>query len=332
MMENRIRIVYMGTPQFAVAPLKAILEKGYDVAAVITSPDKPAGRGLKLHQSPVKEFALAHNLPVLQPISLKDPAFIEQLRSYNATLQVVVAFRMLPQVVWQMPELGTFNLHASLLPQYRGAAPINHTIINGETETGLTTFMLKHDIDTGDILLCEKHSIYPNDTAGDLHDRLMEAGAKLVIRTIEGIRDAKLSPTGQSSVSSAIQTYKSAPKILKEHCLIHWDRPAEDIRNLIRGLAPVPGAFTILKSPSGETFSLKIFESLVEPEYELPVPGNICTDSVRFLKVACRDAWLRMTDIQLQGKKRMKTDELLRGFRIDNHWKTSDSIEKTGHL
>jgi methionyl-tRNA formyltransferase len=329
-MDKEIRIVYMGTPQFAVEPLKAILAQGYDVAAVVTSPDKPAGRGLQLQQSAVKQFAVANGLPVLQPLSLKDLLFIEQLRSLKANLQVVVAFRMLPEVVWTMPELGTFNLHASLLPQYRGAAPINHAIINGEKETGITTFMLKHEIDTGDILLSEKYPIYPDDTAGDLHDRLMVAGAGLVIRTIEGIQNGSLKPLVQSFAEKPGEILQTAPKILKEHCLIDWDKPAEVVRNLIRGLSPVPGAFTLLESPAGVKMNLKAFKAHTESSPISAHPGTIQTDSVKELKISCRDAWLMLDELQLQGKKRMKTDELLRGFRIDNSWKTCDFIEKIG--
>jgi methionyl-tRNA formyltransferase len=319
----------MGTPQFAVEPLKAILRKGYDVAAVVTSPDKPAGRGLLPQQSAVKQFALANGLPVLQPLSLKDPIFIEQLRSFHANLQVVVAFRMLPEVVWQMPKLGTFNLHASFLPQYRGAAPINHAIINGETETGITTFMLKHEIDTGDILMSERHLIFPDDTAGDLHDRLMVAGANLVVQTIESIENDSFQPVLQSFSGNG-EVLKTAPKILKEHCLIHWDMPAENARNLIRGLSPVPGAFTILESPEGVKMNLKIFRAHIDNCPTTSKPGTIYTDSVKEIKIACTDAWLVIDELQLQGKKRMKTDELLRGFRIDNNWKTFDFVEKEG--
>lgn len=326
-MKQHIRIVYMGTPQFAVPPLKAILESGYEVAAVVTSPDKPAGRGLRMQQSAVKEFSLANGLRVLQPVSLKDPAFIEQLRSLRASLQVVVAFRMLPEVIWSMPLFGTFNLHASLLPQYRGAAPINHAVINGETETGLTTFMLRHEIDTGDILLQEKHPIWPDDTAGDLHDRLMEAGAELVIRTIEGIARGTLHPVAQSFTQPEGEVLKTAPKIHKDDCRINWDMPACQIKNLIRGLAPVPGAFTMLMSPAGETMNLKIFKTSLDSSIQPAMPGTLSTDSVKSIKISCRDAWLIIEELQLQGKKRMNTDELLRGFRIDNNWKTCDFTE-----
>lgn len=314
----------MGTPLFAVAPLKAILDHGFHVAAVVTSPDKPSGRGLHIHQSPVKEFALLHNLPVLQPISLRDPEFIGKLKSFHATLQIVVAFRMLPEVVWQMPELGTFNLHASLLPLYRGAAPINWAIINGETETGLTTFMLKHEIDTGDILMRQKFPVFPDDTAGDLHDRLMNASGGLVVKTIEGIRNGSIKPVGQDIQMVQAGDHQSAPKIFKEHCRIDWNATAEKIRNLIRGLSPVPGAFTILESPEGKRRIIKIFGAHIEPADDLPIPGTLHTDSVKVLRVACKDAWLYLDDLQLEGKKRMKTDELLRGFRIDESWKTVD--------
>lgn len=323
-MKKRIRIVYMGTPQFAVEPLKAIIEQGYDVAAVVTSPDKPAGRGLHLQQSAVKQFAIAHGLPVLQPVSLKSPAFIEQLRSLRATLQVVVAFRMLPEVVWSMPESGTFNLHASLLPQYRGAAPINHVIINGESETGITTFMLKHEMDEGDILLSERHPVFPDDTAGDLHDRLMFAGARLVIKTLQGIENGTLFPVKQVCTDEVL---KAAPKILKEHCIVHWNMPAERNRNLIRGLSPAPGAFTRLKSPDGNIMTLKAYGAHIVGELKPEPPGTLQTDSLKYLRISCNDAWLAIDDLQLQGKKRMRTEEFLRGFRIDNSWKTCDFTE-----
>jgi methionyl-tRNA formyltransferase len=239
----KLRIIFLGTPGFAVPSLEALIDNRFDVAAVITAPDKPAGRGLQLQESPVKQFAVSKGIPVLQPVKLKDPEFLEELKSYNANLQIVIAFRMLPVAVWDMPELGTFNLHASALPQYRGAAPINWAIINGEKETGLTTFFLKHEIDTGDILFQERIRIEEGETAGQLHDRMAEAGAKLVVQTAKAIEKDEVVPMPQPRITEHL---KPAPKIFKEDCRIQWNKSSHDIHNLIRGLSPFPGAFTTL--------------------------------------------------------------------------------------
>jgi methionyl-tRNA formyltransferase len=318
---KRLRIIYMGTPEFAVAPLRAILQEGFDVAAVITAADKPAGRGRSLKQSPVKEFALSHNLPVLQPLNLKDQGFIDELRSYEANLQVVVAFRMLPEAVWQMPALGTFNLHASLLPQYRGAAPINRAIINGETITGLTTFYLSHQIDTGNIILREKIQIQPDDTAGTLHDKLALKGAELVVSTLHLIREGSYQLTDQMDWIEPGQELKTAPKIFKDDCILHWNKPANHIHNQVRGLSPVPGAVTTLVSPQGKSYSVKIYRTSMESSDSNASNGSLETDGKSFLMVKASDGWVMITELQMEGKKRLRVDEFLRGFVIDSHWK-----------
>jgi len=320
-MNRQLRIVYMGTPEFAVSPLKAILSHGYDVVAVVTAPDKPAGRGLTIRQSPVKEFAIRNSLTVFQPFDLKDPAFIQELDSYGANLQVVVAFRMLPEIIWSMPEYGTFNLHASLLPQYRGAAPINWALINGEKETGLTTFLLTHEIDTGNILFQERCPIYPDDDAGKLHDRLARAGEGLVIKTIEAIRQNSVNPVSQDSLIEPELKLLKAPKLFKQDCRIHWGNTTESIYNLIRGLSPAPAAFTSLLSPEGGLYNLKIFRTGIDySEADLPA-GAIHTDGRHFLKVRTADGWLDILELQAEGKKRLLVVEFLRGFRMDDQWK-----------
>lgn len=299
----------MGTPDFAVASLKALLDNGENVVAVVTTPDKPAGRGQKIHQSAVKEFALANNLPVLQPVKLKDAAFVNELASFKADLQVVVAFRMLPEIVWNMPPMGTINVHASLLPQYRGAAPINHAIINGEIESGVTTFLLQHEIDTGNILLAEKVSISENDNAGILHDKLMNAGASTLIKTIEGLRNNSIIPTPQSDIEAS--SLKHAPKIFKEDCLIDWNNSTKDIYNKIRGLSPYPAAFSYLQDKV-----LKIFEAEIET-CKLSVPvGQFETDGKSYLKIAAQDGYLNLKTIQIEGKKRMSVNDFLKGYRF----------------
>lgn len=311
----------MGTPDFAVAPLKAILDSGFEVCAIITAPDKPAGRGRALRQSPVKEFALEHKLHVLQPVSLKDPSFIEELRSFKANLQVVVAFRMLPRDVWQMPALGTFNLHASLLPQYRGAAPINWALINGEKETGITTFFLDHEIDTGKIILFQKLPIREDDTAGTLHDRMSLAGAQLVVDTLNTISTGQVPLREQGDMITEIVELKPAPKIFKEDCQLDWNQTAFQLHNRIRGLSPVPGAYTSLLSPDGKVYSLKIFKSVLKPDILDCSAGTLITDRKNLLEVKTADVSLQIIDLQLEGKKRMTTPEFLRGFPIDGNWK-----------
>jgi methionyl-tRNA formyltransferase len=296
----------MGTPEFAVASLDAILHAGYPVAAVITAPDKPAGRGMQLTESAVKKYAREKGLPVLQPEKLKAPAFLEELRSLAADLQIVVAFRMLPEVVWNMPPMGTVNLHGSLLPQYRGAAPINWAVINGETETGVTTFKLQQDIDTGNILLQDRFPIGPAETAGDVHDRMKEIGARLLVRTIEGLAAGTLTAIPQQNPGGL----RHAPKISTETGHIDWTKPTTEIYNLIRGLSPFPGAFTHLDGKL-----LKIYHSIpdIGPHPDLP-PGHMDTDQKSYLRFATADGYIRVTDLQLEGKKRMKVQDFLRGY------------------
>ncbi|MEM8939869.1 MAG: methionyl-tRNA formyltransferase [Bacteroidota bacterium] len=307
-----LRLVFMGTPAFAVESLKHLLEAKYTIVGVITAPDRPAGRGRKLQESAVKQFAIAHNLKVLQPTNLKDENFIKELRELNANLQVVVAFRMLPSVVWDMPEYGTFNLHASLLPQYRGAAPINWAIINGETETGVTTFFIDDKIDTGHIILQDKVQIGPNENAGNLHDRLMLIGAKLVVKTCELIStgDVKTIPQAQTVIQ------KAAPKIHKETGKINWHQSVEQIHNHIRGLSPCPGAWTHFQnSENEEEIVLKVFQSSFEPTNAIYPTGDVISTKDT-LKVAVQGGLVSLLEIQLPGKKRMKTADTLRGFQI----------------
>jgi methionyl-tRNA formyltransferase len=300
----------MGTPDFAVASLKALLDAGQNVVAVVTSPDKPAGRGQKLHQSAVKLFALENNLPVLQPEKLRAPDFLAALQSYQADLQVVVAFRMLPEVVWNMPPMGTINVHASLLPQYRGAAPINHAIINGEKESGVTTFLLQREIDTGNILLNEKVKIEDNDTAGILHDKLMHAGARTLIKTIEGLKNGSITAIPQDETDS--KSLKHAPKIFKEDCVIDWNNSTEQVYNKIRGLSPYPAAYTLL---DGKV--LKIYEANKEQNSSKKTAGTFHTDGKSFLKFNTTDGCINLISLQIQGKKRMSVEEFLRGYRFD---------------
>jgi methionyl-tRNA formyltransferase len=312
---KNLRIVFMGSPEFAVATLGALLMNCFNVVAVVTSPDKPAGRGRKITKSAVKEYAEVSCLPIMQPQSLKDPEFINSLKELGADIFVVVAFRMLPEAVWKLPAIGTINLHASLLPNYRGAAPINHAIINGETRTGLTTFFIDDKIDTGKIIHREEVPIYPFENAGDLHDRLMKHGARLMIRTISELEDQKVLPVDQSEFLTGGETPKSAPKITPEFCIINWDNEASTINNFIRGLSPYPGARSCL---TGKTtnYSYKIFEAHPEPGHHKLKPGTILSDGKHFLKVACRDGFISISTLQIEGKKKMNTLEFLRGFRI----------------
>lgn len=314
-MNRSLRIIYMGTPEFAVEPLRAIVTAGYNVLAVITAPDKPAGRGQKIQFSPVKEFGLAHGIPVLQPSNLKAPSFIEELQHINANLMVVVAFRMLPEVVWQMPEYGTLNLHASLLPQYRGAAPINHAIINGETETGLTTFFIEKEIDTGKIILTRKIAILPSDDAGALHDRLMTEGGDMMLVTLKMIETGNIKPQSQEQVIQHIKTLHPAPKIFKENCKINWAKPSQQIHNLVRGLSPFPGAFSVLQT-NGTSRQVKIFRTSYLVETTGMTPGLIETDQKQKLSVITADGKIFIDELQLEGKKRMGIAEFLRGVRI----------------
>jgi methionyl-tRNA formyltransferase len=303
-----LRIIFLGTPDFAVASLKALIDAGAHVVAVVTAPDKPAGRGMQLQQSAVKQYALSQNLPVLQPEKLKNPEFLAELASYKADLQVVVAFRMLPVVVWDMPPMGTINVHGSLLPQYRGAAPINWAIINGETETGVTTFKLKHEIDTGDILLQKKVDIMPGDNVGSLYEKLMYAGAELLVTTVKGLAAGQPEEIPQADIP--VDKLKAAPKIFKEHTRIDWTKSVQDVHNLIRGLSPYPAAFTILQD---KTF--KIYSSHTESETSGLSPGTYDTDGKTYLRFAAADGWLYADEVQQEGKKRMDIASFLRGFR-----------------
>ncbi len=312
---KELSIVFMGTPAFAVTSLEELTGGGYNITAVVTAPDKQAGRGQKLTESAVKKYALRENIPVLQPEKLKDPGFIEELKLLNADLFIVVAFRMLPEVVWKMPRLGTFNLHASLLPQYRGAAPLNWAIINGETKSGVTTFMIDHEIDKGKVLLQKECSIGENDTVGDLHDKLMKIGADLVIDTIEGIAEGDLKPVDQSELYVK-NSIKLAPKLFKEDCKIDWFADSEKVRNLIRGLSPHPAAWAnLVHTKSGRTIPCKIYLTLPVISVENGVPGTIDSDGESYLNVACANGWLEIKNIQLSGKKRLETSSFLRGFR-----------------
>ena len=308
-MSKELRIIFLGTPDFAAASLKKLVENEVNVVAVITAPDKPKGRGKKLAISAVKEYALEANLPVLQPTNLKSPEFLEELKSYNANLQIVVAFRMLPVAVWDMPEFGTFNLHASLLPQYRGAAPINWAIMNGETETGVTTFFLKHEIDTGEIIYQESEPIDVNDNVGSLYNRLMNKGADLVLKTVKAIEAGDYPQIPQSTN----QELKYAPKIFKDDCKIDWQQPSENIRNFIRGLSPYPTAWSVLH---GKT--VKVFEVRKSSEGTNKPIGEFYSDGKNYIKVNTKDGTLDITDLQLEGKKRMNVQDFLRGYQFTN--------------
>ena len=306
------RIVFMGTPPFAVASLDALVKAGFTISAVVTAPDKPAGRGLQLQQSAVKKYAVENNLPVLQPVKLKDPAFISALEALNANVFVVVAFRMLPEVVWDMPPMGTINVHGSLLPSYRGAAPINWAVINGEKETGVTTFKLQAAIDTGNILLQDKLPITEADTAGSIHDKMMVLGANLLVTTLTGLINNTLVEQDQEAIiNQDPQLLEHAPKIFTETCTIDWNNNTESIFNLIRGLSPFPGALTKLDDKI-----FKIFAAEKEIcTHHKPV-GAVVTDNKTFLKFACADGYLHIIDLQLEGKKRMQVQDFLRGYTI----------------
>jgi methionyl-tRNA formyltransferase len=324
------RIVFMGTPEFAVASLDALVKAGAAIVGVVTAPDKPAGRGMKLNESAVKQYAVEQGLYILQPPKLKDPAFLEELRSLQADLQVVVAFRMLPEVVWNMPPLGTINLHGSLLPQYRGAAPINWAVINGEKITGVTTFKLQHEIDTGHILMQESFPIGEDDTAGDVHDYMKEIGAKLLVKTVEGLVACTLEEIPQDKMGSAEadnllvepglphtplpnnhSPLRHAPKIFTGTCKIDWHKTVFEIHNLVRGLSPYPGAFTYLQDKM-----LKIYRSKKEISIPTIPIGAADTNGKNYLKFACADGYIHALDIQLEGKKRMTIEEFLRGYRF----------------
>ena len=315
---KNLRIVFMGTPEFAVATLGSLLMNGFNIIGVVTVPDKPSGRGRKISKSAVKEFAEYSYLPIMQPENLKDPEFINNLKKLNADLFIVVAFRMLPEVVWKIPAIGTINLHASLLPHYRGAAPINHAIINGETMTGLTTFFIDEKIDTGNILLREEVQIFPFENAGDLHDRLMKHGTRLVIKTLAGIAENSIKPRPQSQFIKSGESPKPAPKIHPNDCIINWNNEAIKIHNFIRGLAPHPCARSFFKSDSS-TYSFKIFESHPEIEKNTYKPGQIISDGKHFIRITCKDGFISIVNLQLEGKNRMNTVEFLRGFKITDY-------------
>ncbi len=307
---NKMRIIFMGTPDFAVQSLKTLVEGGYNVVAVVTMPDKPIGRHQDvLSQSAVKQYAVSRGLPVLQPEKLKDEAFLEELRSYEADLQIVVAFRMLPQVVWDMPRLGTFNLHAALLPQYRGAAPINWAIINGDKETGITTFFLDHDIDTGVVIHRQSVPIHETDNAEDIHDRLMYLGAELVKQTVDDIASGNIKPIPQSELT-VDGPLRPAPKIFKETCELQWaEHTVRSAYNFVRGLSPYPAAWTTLGGKQ-----LKVFRTEMQPDTVTAAPGTMDTDGRTFLRFACTDGWLNVLELQLAGKRRMPVADFLRGY------------------
>lgn len=302
----------MGTPEFAVASLDALVKAGYNIVGVITAPDKPAGRGMKMTESAVKKYAVEHNLKILQPEKLKNPEFLEELKSLHADLQIVVAFRMLPEAVWSMPRMGSVNLHGSLLPQYRGAAPINWAVMNGEKETGVTTFKLKHEIDTGDILLQESFPIGENETAGEVHDKMKEIGAQVLVKTVKGLTEGTLIETPQVNVSDGgRQTLQHAPKIFTETCKIDFTKTTEEVHNLIRGLSPFPGAFTELNGRM-----LKIYRSEKEIAPITITAGFHETDGKTFLKFACADGYIHVKELQLEGKKKMVIEDFLRGYHF----------------
>ena len=313
-----LKIVFMGTPEFAVESLRALVEGEYNVVGVVTMPDKSVGKHHSVLQaSPVKEYALSQSLPILQPEKLKDPEFLAALQAWNADLQIVVAFRMLPEVVWDMPRLGTFNLHASLLPQYRGAAPINWAIINGEKETGITTFFLTHEIDTGQVIYQEKTPIAETDNAGIIHDKLMVLGAQLVVKTVENIQNTR--PIPQKDMLAEGEESKPAPKIFKETCRIDWNKTTDEIYNFIRGLSPYPAAWTDLSIGKDEVLQLKIFEAeKIRRKHDSPA-GAILSDGKNFLDISTGDGFIRLKSIQQAGKKRMPINEFLRGKAFASH-------------
>lgn len=302
-----LRIVFMGTPDFAVPSLDILVDNGYEVVGVITATDKWGGRGKKkLLESPVKKAAIRHGIPVLQPKNLKDPGFLDELRALRANLQVIVAFRMLPEAVWDMPELGTFNLHGSLLPKYRGAAPINWAIIRGEKETGVTSFFLQHQIDTGDLIFQESMPIHPDDTAGDVHDRMMHLGAEVVLKTVRAIADESVSPQRQDDTRAT-----SAPKLFSENCQIDFEKPVQEVHNFVRGLSPYPAAWTTLDEQQ-----LKILKAEAGSADVTESPGTILSDDKSHLKIACKDGYLNVLRLQLQGRKRMDIRDFLNGFTL----------------
>lgn len=309
---QELRIVFMGTPEFAVASLAALVESGCQIVGVVTTPDKPAGRGMKITESAVKKYALERGLHILQPEKLKAPEFIQALEALKADVQIVVAFRMLPEIVWNMPSMGTINLHGSLLPQYRGAAPIHWAVINGEKETGVTTFKLQHAIDTGDILLQKSFPIGPDETTGEVHDKMKEIGAQLLVETIKGIAANTLIEKQQANFDSNLDL-KHAPKLFTENCQIDWQLSTDQIHNFIRGLSPFPGALSKLDDKI-----LKIYRSKKELMVHDAIPGTVFSDGKSYLKIATSDGFIHVVDLQLEGKKRMLTEDFLRGYRLTN--------------
>ena len=323
MTKQDLKIVFFGTPEFAVASLDKLVSDGYNVVGAVTMPDKPAGRGHKLYQSPVKEYAVAHDIPLLQPVKLKDEDFIESLRSFNADLFIVIAFRMLPEVVWQMPPLGTFNLHASLLPRYRGAAPINWAVINGDTETGVTTFFLKHEIDTGDILRQDRVDIWPDDNVGDVHDRLMNLGAELTLDTVRHIISGDLRPVPQSELLHGEEA-TPAPKIFKETCRIDWEKQAMEIHNLVRGLSPYPAAWSEIhdaENPDAAPLVIKIFKTATVnlTQRDVTTPGIIDISDGHMTVGCCNSQAIEILELQPAGKRRMGASEFLRGAHLPSN-------------
>ncbi len=314
-----MKVIFMGTPDFAVESLRAICDAGYDVVGVVTMPDKPAGRGQKMQMSAVKQFALERALHVMQPERLRDEAFLAELRSLQADVQVVVAFRMLPEVVWSMPPKGTFNLHASLLPQYRGAAPINWAIINGDTQTGVTTFMLDEHIDTGAVMMRRAVDILPSDDAGTLHDKLMTVGAELVLKTLEQIEQGQMSATQQSTMTEG-EVLRHAPKIFKEDMRIDWRQTAVQVHNLVRGMSPYPAAWTEFPTSDESRVSVKIFRTTITNRHDLQ-PGQISTDGKTHLLIGTQDVALQIEELQAAGKKRMDVGTFVRGFRFGGDMK-----------
>ncbi len=316
--KNDLRIVFMGTPEFAVESLKILVENDYNVVGVVTVADKPAGRGQKIKTSPVKDYAISQDIPVLQPTKLKDETFLKDLKDLNADLQIIVAFRMLPEVVWNMPKLGSFNLHGSLLPQYRGAAPINWAVMNGDKETGVTTFFLQHEIDTGNIIAQKRMPIADDDNAGIVHDKMMVLGADLVLETVDNICNGTVSTKPQSEYIAAGEALKDAPKIFKEDCKIDWSQSISEVYNKIRGLSPYPAAWTELFSIDGKNTTLKIFET--EKIDQEGIPGDITTDGKNEIIIQGKGGALKIKSLQIAGKKRMTAKEFLNGFKnIENY-------------
>ena len=312
-----LRIVYMGTPDFAVAPLRALVEGGYNVVAVITTPDKPSGRGLKVNESAVKRYAMEVGLPIMQPEKLRDEQLVADFKALDADLGIVIAFRMLPESVWNMPRLGTFNLHASLLPQYRGAAPINWAIINGDKETGVTTFFLKHEIDTGDVIYRDVVAIDEEDNAGTLHDKLMLQGGDTVVRTVEAIVRGEAAAVEQSAMYENECDLRPAPKIFRDTCRIDWTKNVGQVYDFVRGMSPYPAAWCELVDAEGKEVALKVYEVAKEPCAHGKECGTLVTDGKSYVKVAVEGGYVSLVEVQLAGKKRMPVADLLRGFSIE---------------